>query len=214
MIAVLLLAGGAAARAAQSSETEDAVRSKLLAAYGGRNLMARPKASKAHDRVTIVINEKTTARNEATTELERESSMAWALSKWFTVDVDKEGNLVAKPRTGDKKPNLDFTATREHSGEGETERMGTFRSELSGEVIEVLPNGQLVVEARSAVKVNDEEQVVVFTGRVDPADLDVNNSVESKRIIDKRIRFTGTGSISRMGKRGWGARILDAINPF
>ncbi len=218
-----LVAFGAAARAQEVSEAEYRVAQKLNSAYGVANPLARPKASRLHDRVTILINEQTSARNEAVTELDRESEMSWSLNKWFTLSVDDEGNILAKPRlqenndpglSGSRAPNLDFLTERTHEGDGSTERTQTFQSQLTGEVLEVLPNGQLVVEARSTIKLNEEEQTLVFTGRVDPRDLDDTNTVDARYVIDKRIDFTGEGAITDMNARGWGSRLLDKLNPF
>lgn len=222
-VSACCLLAGATLRAQEVSEAEYRVARRLQAAYGTENPLARPKASRLHDRVTILINEQTAARNEAVTELERDSEMNWTLNKWFTLSVDDDGNLRAKPRlqdnndpglSGSYAPNLDFIAERTHEGDGSTERTQTFQSELTGEVLEVLPNGQLVVEARSMITLNEEEQTLVFTGRVDPRDLDDRNTVDARYVIDKRIRFTGEGAITDMNRRGWGARLLDKLNPF
>jgi flagellar L-ring protein precursor FlgH len=223
VLLALLLPLGQAARAQEVSEAEYRVAQRLQGAYGTENPLARPKASRLHDRVTILINEQTAARNEAVTELDRGSEMGWTLNKWFTLSVDEEGNLLAKPRlqenndpglSGQQAPNLDFLAERTHEGDGSTERTQTFQSQLTGEVLEVLPNGQLVVEARSTIRLNEEEQTLVFTGRVDPRDLDDTNTVDARYVIDKRIDFTGEGAITDMNRRGWGARLLDKLNPF
>ncbi len=212
--------------AQEKSESELAVESKLKAAYGESNDLARPKASRKHDRVTVVINESTTAKHEVTTDMKRDSTNQWNLSQWFTLEVDKEGNIVANPRlrtTGEaaddpnrvaQAPNLKWRAAREQKSDGETESKQTFKSRISGEVLDVLPNGHLVVEARSSVKVNDEERTLVFTGRIEPNDLDADSVVDASKVIDKTIKFTGKGDLSRNAKRGWAARILDALNPF
>lgn len=206
-----------------SSEAEHKVSSRLTAVYGEEAPLTKPKASKKHDRVTIVINETTTAKHEANTDLSRESDMDWALDKFFTVRFDKGGSLVAVPRlqsegtaeaSGNRKPEVKFTTERTHKAEGETERKTNFTAQVSGEVIEVLPNGHLSIEAKKSIKVNKETQEVIFTGRIDPKDLDSSNSVNSKFVIDMQIKFDGKGPLTRMQKRGWGSKVLDVVNPF
>jgi flagellar L-ring protein precursor FlgH len=199
--------------AQEGSDAEMAVRSRLLDAYGTRNLMAQPKAGKKHDRVTIRINETTTAKHEATTDLNREATAAVEATNWVTLGFDDQGQLVLKPRAS-ATPQLAAAAEREHNADAETERKQSFQSTLSGEVVDVLPNGHLLVEARSAIEINEEEQTMVFMGRVDPRDLDGNNAVDATYVIDKRIRFNGKGAISQFNRRGWLARVFDRVNPF
>lgn len=215
--------------AEEASEAEKKVEKRMQKRYGdGKNKrpLSKPKAHKKHDRVTFVINESVTAKQEASTELDRENNMNWQLSKWFTVRKDKEGNWVAIPRlqttndtdtsgkSGEQKPEVQFNTKREHQGDGEIERKSTVKDEISGEVIDVLPNGHLVVQARKAIEVDGEETKVTLTGRVDPKDLSADSKVDSKLVIDMRIKLKGKGEIRDMQKRGWGSKILDKLNPF
>ncbi len=215
--------------AQEASEAEKKVEKKLQKLYGDsrkKKPLAKPKAGKKHDRVTFIIKEKIYAKHEATTDVERESKMKWELNKWFTIKFDKDGNLVAIPRiqttndndtsgkSGTQKPEVDFKATRAHKGEGEVERKSDITDEISGEVMDVLPNGHLVVQARKSLKIDGEETTVTLTGRVDPKDLTADSKVDSKLVMDMRIKFAGKGSIRDMQKRGWGAKILDKLNPF
>jgi flagellar L-ring protein precursor FlgH len=198
----------------ETSEAESAKATKLRNIYGTKSMIAKTKACQVHDRVTIVINENTTAKHEGKTDLSRESSMAWELSKWFTLGYDKGGNLVATPRNGTQKPNIDLSTSSTHKGDSETENTQTFKSEVSGEVIEVLPNGHITVEARSRVTVQGETRNLIFTGRIDPKDLDTNSSIDAKFVIDKVIKFEGDGPVSRTQKEGWAKKLLDKISPF
>lgn len=177
--------------------------------YGEEDLLARPRASKKHDRVTITINENTTAKNGATTETTKESSAKWSLSKLFKITKDADGDIIAQAFPDARKPELDISSTREHTGEGETKSVNSAKTVLSGEVIQVMPNGHLVVEAISSITVNEEERSVVFTGRVDPADLDSKNNIDAKYIIEKKVKFVGKGDVAEAVRRGWLAKIFD-----
>jgi flagellar basal body L-ring protein FlgH len=227
--ALLWMAAGPA-RAEEASEPEKKVEKKLAALYGDgktQRPLSKPKAHAKHDRVTIVINENTEAKHEASSELDRESSINWQLLKWFTLRVDGEGNLKAVPRlqagtgdedtsavSGQQKPEVQFNSTREHEAEGEIERTSNLTDEISGEVLDVLPNKHLIVQARKAIKVDGEDTSLTLTGKIDPRDLTADSKVSSNKVMDLRVKFEGKGDISDMQKRGWGARILDKLNPF
>lgn len=212
MSAVFMLAPRAGT--ARGSEAELKAANKLKLAYGKKDVLRKPKASKKHDRVTIIIDEYTTAKQEANTDLKAKSNSKVELAKWFTIKVDKDGNFVANPRTGPQKPNLEFTVDRKHKADAETERIQEFKSEISGEVIDVYPNGHLLVEAKSEMTINDEKQTLILTGRVDPKDLNDRSMVNAKFIIDKKIKFTGKGELTQTARRGWAARILDRFKLF
>lgn len=182
--------------------------------YGEDDLLSQPRASKKHDRVTIVINESTSAKNEATTDTTKESSAKWSLTQLFKITKDRDGDIIAQAFPDARKPELDVSSTREHKGEGETESINTAKTVLSGEVIEVMPNGHLVVEAVSSITVNEEERSVVFTGRVDPTDLDSENKIDSKFVIEKKVKFVGKGDIAEAVRRGWLAKAFDFLSPF
>lgn len=196
------------------SETAMRVSNNLASIYGTKDPLTRSKASAMHDRVTIVIDKEANARLQATTELDKESSITSAINTWFTLKVDEDGNLVANPRTGAKKPNVDVSLQREHQGEGETERTQSLQNRISGEVLEVMPNGQLVVVARTQITVNDERETVELTGRVDPKDMTPDSTVNADFVMDLSYRITGKGEVTDAAKRGWFAKVVDRLNPF
>lgn len=209
-----LWCAGSAAAAEVMSETAERVAGNLGDAYGLQDPMTKDKASKKHDRVTIVINKQSDAKIEATTDLEKESSLKSTITEWFTLKVDKDGNLVANPRTGNQKPEADVSFEREHSAEGETERKQSLKNKISGEVLDVLPNGQLIVVARTEITVNEEKESVELTGRVDPKDMTPESTVDADYMIDLRYKILGKGDVADTIKRGWFAKLVDKFNPF
>lgn len=214
VVSVSLVFSGSLRAEELKSETAMRVSTGLHDIYGTDDPLTKKKASKAHDRVTIVINKQANAKLEATTDLEKESSLTSTINKWFTLKVDKDGNLVANPRTGTQQPEADVTFEREHSGEGETERVQSVQNRISGEVLDVLPNGQLVVAARTQITVNGEKESVEFTGRVDPKDMTPESTVDADYVIDLSYKITGKGEVTDAVKRGWFAKIVDRFNPF
>ena len=82
---------------------------------------------------------------------------------------------------------------------------------LTGRVVEVLPNGDLVVEGIREMEINGDRQVLVLTGVVRPADVDPANVVRSTAIGQLRIRYFGQGLIRDNLKPGWIVRILNKV---
>ncbi len=173
------------------------------------------KASRIHDSVTIVINETTSSEITSSNDLKRDASNDMALTSWLTPSLS--GGLGLRQRgaaAGESSPTLAYTNSRKHKSDSTIERDQTFSSTLTGEVVEVLPNHYLVVQARKTVAVNGETQTLIVTGTINPDHLDSNSSVKAEYIMDMNVRYSGNGPMTRMDKRGWGAKLIDFFNPF
>ncbi|MEO8877789.1 MAG: flagellar basal body L-ring protein FlgH, partial [Polyangiaceae bacterium] len=77
-----------------------------------------------------------------------------------------------------------------------------------------MPNGDLFLEGTKVVLINNEEYHLYVSGLVRPTDIAQDNTVASTRIADAQIEFTGRGDIADQQRKGWGARLLDTLNPF
>lgn len=205
----------------RASKRQEAI---LLVSYGNQANITTP-APKLRDRIVFVIRETTEAKQETKTDLSKDVSFDWDLKSLFTLDRNDRGNIVFRP-INQKSNNGSFdtddadgkqieaAASSEHQGDGTQSRKHSVTANLAGEVIEVLPNGQLIVEARKSVLVNGETQTMSLVGRVDPTDLNTNREVESNRIIDLHVRFEGQGPMTDTTKPGLLFRLLHKVNPM
>lgn len=180
-----------------------------------RPVYSREKASRIHDSVTIAIRESTTSELTSANDLTRNSSNSLTLTNWLMPSIANGLRLKQRGQeAGGNTPMLDYSTNRAHQSDSTIEREQSFTSTLTGEVVEVLPNRYLVVQARKTVAVNGEVQTVIVTGTINPDHLDSNSSVSAEHIIDMNVRYSGSGPMTRMDKRGWGSRIIDFLNPF
>ena len=92
------------------------------------------------------------------------------------------------------------------------------RDELSGKVgacvMEVLPNGNLIVEGRRTLVVQNERMEMVLTGIVRPEDIASDNTVKSTQVADASITYHSTGTIANNQSEGLFSRLLDWMNLF
>lgn len=103
---------------------------------------------------------------------------------------------------------------RKFEGKGSTERVSDVRARIAARVIEVLPNGDLKIEAVKMVRINKETEALAVTGIVRPNDLDKDNAISTVFIGDLRVEFNGKGIASADNAPGWLYRLFDKINPF
>jgi flagellar L-ring protein precursor FlgH len=180
--------------------------------WGSSNMLA-DRQVKEHDLITIVIRETNSASTSLETQYEKDFQLKLGIGKAFNVKADK--GLTYEPLTAaSKKPELDISHNRKHEGEGEIKHQEKFEARVTAEVIEVMPNGDLMLEARKRVSIGEERSELVLTGRVRPQDVRSDNTVESDRVADSHIRYAPKGAVGDANKRGWLHRLFDFVNVF
>ncbi len=90
----------------------------------------------------------------------------------------------------------------------------TMHAAIGCTVMEVLPNGNMIIRGQREIQVNGETQFIYLTGTVRPSDVTTHNTVMSNQLADASIEYTGRGVLSDKQKPGWLTRLLDSIWPF
>lgn len=183
----------------------------LWVGENNRNMLfADNKARYINDTITIIIDETSDGQNKAATNTSRATSTNATISALFGIDtslIKSNPNLGANISAGGSSANT-------MKGTGDTSRGNKLQAKISGRVISVLDNGNMVIEGRRQVTINAEDQFIVITGIVRPQDVTPENYVYSQNISDARIIYTGSGVIDDKSRPGWGTRILDWVWPF
>jgi flagellar L-ring protein precursor FlgH len=97
---------------------------------------------------------------------------------------------------------------------GELETSESLAFNLACEVVDIRPNGNLVLEGRSKIVLNDECWTYVLTGICRPEAIGPNNVVLSRDVINLDIKKSETGSVAAGYQRGWFQKLFDLIQPF
>jgi flagellar L-ring protein FlgH len=169
------------------------------------NLGMDLKASRVDDLVTIVVLEKASAVATGDVKTQRASTAQSS--------IQAAGGITkaAGPWANLAKANTNTQL----QGTGTTSRGTTLTATVSARVVNVLPNGYLVVEGVKRVQVNSENQVITVRGVVRPYDLDPTNSVPSDRVAQMEIQVNGKGVIGDSIRRPWFLyRLLLGLLPF
>lgn len=173
-----------------------------------------PRKFALHDIVTIIVREESTSKSEADASAKKEFKLGADLKEWMK--FHENGTLRIMPDEGiaATNPKIDVSMDREYSGEGDAERKDSFLTKIAAEVIDVKPNGNLVLEAKRYIESDDEKITMALTGMVQPEDISVTNTVNSTNVANLTVSKQTQG-IARDGqKRGWLIRLLEAVNPF
>ena len=106
------------------------------------------------------------------------------------------------------------STANDFSGKGGTQATNTFAGSITTTVIEVLPNGNLVVAGEKQIGVNQNVDVMRFSGTVDPRLLQPDNIINSTQVANLRVESRGRGAQAEAHTVGWLSRFLLSFNPF
>ena len=109
---------------------------------------------------------------------------------------------------------LGINGTTNQVGNGTTTRTDTVTSRLAAVVIQVLPNGNLVIQGSTEMRLNYETRNVQVAGVIRPTDIDRLNQINYDRIAEARFAYGGRGQVNDMLQPRWGSQLLDIIYPF
>lgn len=166
------------------------------------------KARGKGDTLTVVISEQASASKEATTGTSRESAISAGIPNLLGLESTSIKTWM------DLSKMLSASASSKYDGSGSTMRKENLNATITATVIDVLANGNLLIEGRRNVMVNHEDQIIVLAGMVRPRDITPDNLVNSTLIADARITYSGKGIISDRQQPGWLMGILDTVWPF
>jgi flagellar L-ring protein precursor FlgH len=159
-----------------------------------RSLVAESKAYRPGDVLTVLIQENASAVSSADSRAQRNTAVTG------TVGSTDTGLHTGRASAG-----------TDSDGGGRTQRSGRLLATLSVRVVEVGPQGDLLVQGRQDLRINGETQSITLSGLVRPRDIAENNTVPSSRIADARVEFDGEGFVSDKSKPGWISRLLAVL---
>lgn len=143
------------------------------------------KAHSLHDVLTIAVSVQTTAAQSGSVD----NSRAFATNSAIT-------GLPGGVSTTATNPLFAANSSSSLKGQGQTGSSTTFATSLTGEVIAVLPNGHLVVEAHQQIDMNNQHEEVIVRGIARPGDIAPNNVIPSSALGQIEIELKGKGIIS------------------
>jgi flagellar L-ring protein precursor FlgH len=167
-----------------------------------RPLFEDYRARNVGDVITININEKVSASKTATSTANRAGAMD------FVVPDFQIGGK------GIKGGNISATSKNDFEGKGDSAANNVFTGAITVTVIEVLPNGNLLVAGEKQIGINQGSEFVRLSGIVDPRFVLPGNVVSSTQVADARLEYRGAGYIDEAQTMGWLSRAFMSVMPF
>ena len=185
----------------------------LWSEVGCVDLYPDRRARQGGDIVTVRIVEDPEAELNANTKTSRSSSIDAKLKLlgYMKALSEKNSRLAQNPGTDDLiKAGLGSS----FDGKGSSDRDGHVKAYISAMVVNVFPNGNLYINGKREIKVNNETQYITLSGIIRPEDISPSNEISSTYVADARITYSGIGPVADKQKPGWLGRIIDHVWPF
>ncbi len=171
-----------------------------------------PKVLKKHDLITIIIREESEVTSDGTTDLKKNADLNASVQQF--IKFSPKNWTLQGGGQGAIPPAIQATATRDFKGEARLDRSDKYTTRIAAEVVDVKPNGTIMIQARKSEKHDDEEQELILSGICRGTDITPDNSVYSWQIYNLQIVNLTNGAVTDTAKRGFIPKALDTINPF
>jgi flagellar L-ring protein precursor FlgH len=171
-----------------------------------------PRSFKVHDLITIVVSESSKAKSSANSKTDKKYDLSADLKQFMNLDVGEWANKITLGAAD--MPQFDVSGKKKFDAKGDVARTDDFTAKVTAEVVEVLPNGTILIEAFKQINMDGETQTMRLSGRCRAEDVDATNSVQSHRLANASIEKTTKGQLRDATDKGIIAKVLDTLFAF
>jgi len=178
---------------------------------GARAFFRDQRASRVGDILTVVvtINDQAQLQNETTRS--RANSNNAALTNFAGFESQLHNML---PSAVNPASLIDTSSSLSNDGKGTINRQEQIDLRIAAEIIQVLPNGNLVVQGKQQVGVNFDMRELTVGGIIRPQDIASDNTITYDQIAEARIVYGGKGEVQDVQQPRYGDQVLDILMPF
>lgn len=178
---------------------------------GSRAFFRDQRASRVGDILTVVISLDEKAQLQNQTKRSRQNSDNADLSNFFGVDGHMHnwfGNTV------DPTSLVKMGSDMSNEGKGSVDRSEKISLRIAATIVQVLPNGNLVLAGKQQMAVNFDMRELQISGVIRPEDIASDNTVKYDQIAEARVAYGGHGIIQDVQQPRIGSQIFDIVMPF
>ncbi len=165
------------------------------------NIYSDSKAHRVGDIISVILSESTQAQKSAKTELKKANS-----SKLSPV-IGFGGTAITSLQGKSIQYSLDQES--EFKGDTKANQGNSLSGNISVHVLEVLPNGNLVIRGEKWMTLNNGDEYIRLTGIIRSKDISSSNTIVSNKVANARIQYAGTGAFADANEQGWLTRFFN-----
>lgn len=174
-----------------------------------RSMVADKRAHSVGDILSILIQENNTAARQNDTKTTKSANIDASIQSFlFSPGASK---FLTK---GGQLPAMKTTSAQNFDGGGQINNSEKITARIAVRVIDVLPNGNLIIEGTRKVSFSGETQDAVLRGVVRGDDVTSLNTIFSYNIADATIKYVSAGTITDNQRKGWFTKIWEKVTPF
>lgn len=169
-----------------------------------------PRKFRVHDLVTVVVVEKKDFKSDAELRSEKDFEVDSELKAWARII---NGKLQARPFVGGN-PKIEYEYQQELQNRGRAKRKDQLTLRVAAEIVDIKPNGNLVLAGRRVIEHDDEQITITLGGTCRAEDVTPDLTIISTKVADFQIQISHTGAVRDGSRRGWVTRLLDLFRPI
>ena len=171
-----------------------------------------PRDYAKHDLVTIIIDENSKQTSSQTLDTNKKATSSITMDAltdpWELLELRlREGALTNQSL-------IDMAINNRYKAEGDYERSDRFNAKITAEIIEVKPNGTLVLQATKQITKDEEIQTLVLSGIIRQEDITNGNTVLSTQMANLSLTVQNEGEVRNAAKKGLLTKVLETIFNF
>ncbi len=178
---------------------------------GSRAFFKDQRATNVGDIITVLVSIRDEAQLENSSTRNRNNNENLGLPQMLGLESSLTRIL---PGTINPANLVTASSTGGSTGKGQIQRNEQVTLRVAAVVTQVLPNGNLVLNGKQEVRVNNELRELSINGVVRTQDIGSDNTVRHDRMAEARIAYGGRGIISDIQQPRYGQQLLDIILPF
>lgn len=181
------------------------------------SMYSKPQARKfqVHDLITIAVVEEESANIQGNYKSDRRTRWEDILSKWIRISSDGSvDKMRIKEALKGVTPEINMDSRLRNDNIAQQKSSMSIKAKIQAEIKDILPNGNLVIEARKYTKVNGNEEVMTIKGIVNSKDIDESNVVLSEKIANLEFKIESKGTVGDTQKQGWLSKLINKLWPF
>jgi flagellar L-ring protein precursor FlgH len=178
---------------------------------GGRAFFRDQRAGRVGDILTVVVTINDQAQIQNETKRSRDNSDSANLTNFL--GLESKLNTVL-PQAVSPSNLVNMGSATSNDGKGSIGRQEQIDLRVAAEIIQVLPNGNLVLEGKQQVNVNYDQRELSIRGIIRPQDIAADNTITYDQIAEARIEYGGKGTIGDVQQPRYGDQLFDILMPF